>query len=125
MFLFKRRRPEERRQYPRINDASEVKYQLSNEPMRPECRAKDISEAGVRFGLYPRLEPGTTLRLGLFLRDLVGPTLILGRVAWIRETSGQGGLYEAGVAFEGLSDSLRAKIQGHIQALSASRQEVS
>jgi hypothetical protein len=119
MNLFKRKRPEERRRYPRVNDSSEINYQVSNEPMRLECRAKDISESGVRFGLYQRLEPGTTLRLGLFLKNLVGPTLFLGRVAWIRETPGRGSLYEAGVAFEGLSDSLRAKILGHLQALSA------
>lgn len=119
MSFFGHKQTSERRQSARVADSFEVHYQVPNEPMRLECASRDISEEGMRFGLYQRLEVGAVLKFALYLRGLAGPTWLFGHIAWTRETSAQKHLYEAGVRFIGLDAGLRSKLQGYLRGLPA------
>jgi c-di-GMP-binding flagellar brake protein YcgR len=121
MGLFKRREPErgaERRRYPRVTNSLRVNYQIANEILHSDCRTQDISEGGIRLSLYQKLATGTTLKLYIYLQDIAEPVLVLGRVAWIRETPGREYPHDAGIEFDFIDPALRVKIRDYIQTIS-------
>ena len=124
MGIFNRKKPVEdkrtgeRRRFSRMSDSLRINYQIAGKVLCSSCRSKDISEGGVRFGLYQELEIGTTLKLGICLQDLAEPTLLIGTIAWSKETSVKEYPCEAGVEFDIFDPTLRSKIQNHIQAIS-------
>jgi len=124
MRIFQRKKPvedkktEERRRYSRISNSLRINYQIANEDLRSTCRSADISEGGIRFSLYQKLEIGTTLKLGIYLQGSTEPVLAIGTVVWTKETPGKEYPFEAGIEFNVFDPSLRSKIQNHIQGIS-------
>ena len=113
----------ERRRHPRIRVFLKIDYQMTDEIPRLNCASKDISEGGIRFGLFQRIAPGTPLKLKVYLEDTAEPVEILGKVTWAQETPGQDFPYEVGIAFDPSSSSPVAKIKDFIQNISVERRE--
>lgn len=120
MKLFKRRKPvaAERRRFVRISNQVRINYEIANEGPRSNCRSKDISESGIRFSLYQRLEVKTPLKLFIYLEEAAAPICVIGEVAWIRETSGEEYPYEVGIEFSFADSAFRTKIKNLIQSIS-------
>ena len=76
------RKNKERRRYVRISDSLRISYRLAADALRTNCRSTDISEGGIRFSLYEKLEIGDTLKLEIQLKDSVEPLYAVGRIAW-------------------------------------------
>ena len=49
----------ERRRHPRVRVFLKIDYQITDEIPRLNCASRDISEGGIRFGLFQKIEPGT------------------------------------------------------------------
>jgi len=124
MRLFNRKKPvsdrknEERRRYVRISDSLKINYRIATYALRSNCRSADISEGGIRFNLYQKLEIGATLKLEIYLKDSAEPLSAIGRVAWTKETPGKEYPFEAGIEFNVFAPSFRSEIKNHIQSIS-------
>ena len=127
MGLFKRKKPvgdkenKERRRYARISDSLKINYRLAADALRTNCRIADISEGGIRFNLYQKLEIGDTLKLEIHLKDSAEPLYAIGMVAWTRETFGKEYPFEAGIEFDVFSPYFRTEIKNHIQNISINK----
>jgi hypothetical protein len=113
----------ERRRHPRIRVFLKIDYQITDEIPRLNCAARDISEGGIRFGLFQRIEPGTPLRLKVYLEETAEPVEIFGKVTWAQETPGKDFPYEVGIVFEPHLSSPIDKIKKFIQNISVERRE--
>lgn len=113
----------ERRRHPRVRVFLKIDYQITDEIPRLNCASRDISEGGIRFGLFQRIELGTPLKLKIYLEDTAEPAEVVGKVTWAKETPGQDFPYEVGIAFEPHASSPIAKIKNFIQNISVERQE--
>lgn len=118
-----RARGRERRRHPRIRVFLKIDYQITDEIPRLNCASKDISEGGIRFGLFQKIEPGTPLKLKIYLEDTTEPVEVVGKVTWAKETPSQDFPFEVGIAFDSFSSSPIAKIKNFIQNISVERQE--
>jgi hypothetical protein len=121
VWLFKKKEPEkkgiERRRYPRITSSLRVNYEDANHILHSDCRTGDISEGGIRLNLYQKLERGATLKLYIHFEGMAEPMLVLGKVAWTRETPGMEYPRDAGIEFDLIDPALRVKIGDHVQGL--------
>ncbi len=115
-------RKHERRRHPRIRVFLKLDYQITDDIPRLNCATRDISEGGMRFGLFQKIEPGTLLKLKVYLQDTSEPVDIFGKVTWIKETPGKDFPYEVGIAFDPQSCPL-TKIKNFIQNISVERTE--
>ena len=102
----------------RINNLLRIEYQLGSDTKHPNCRSEDISDTGIRFDLYQKLEVGVSLKLWIFLQDLAEPVLAFGKVAWIKETPGKEYPFEAGIEFSLMDLTSSSKIKNHIHHIS-------
>jgi len=108
----------QKRQYQRIEKFVRVNYQLTNESqIRIDCCSRDISERGIRFGLYQYLKVGTSLKLYIYLEDKPEFFCVMGKVVWIKEVEGDYP-YEVGVNFDFVTPSFRDKIIEIIKKIS-------
>jgi c-di-GMP-binding flagellar brake protein YcgR len=107
----------QRRRHERISILLRLNYEAANGILRYNCCSKDISEGGVRFGLYQRLESGTALKLQIYLQDSAEPVLTFGKVAWMKETPGREYPYEVGIKFDEFYVPAISKIKNHIQSI--------
>lgn len=114
---------ERRRRHERISILLRINYEVSNQIPRYNCYSKDISEGGVRFGLYQNLEVATPLKLQIFLRDPLEPVLAFGRVAWMKETPGKEYPFEVGIKFDEFCTPAISKIKDHIQSILIEKRE--
>jgi len=127
MGLFNRKKPvgdrknKERRRYVRISDSLKINYRLAADALRTNCRSTDISEGGIRFNLYQKLEIGDTLKLEIYLKGSAEPLLGIGMVAWTRETSGKEYPFEAGIEFNIFAHSFLNEIKTHIQSITINK----
>ena len=112
-----------RRRHERISILLRINYEAPNDIPRYNCFSKDISEGGVRFGLYQNLAVATPLKLQIYLRDPLEPVLAFGKVAWMRETSGSEYPFEVGIKFDEMCVPAIAKIKDHIQGILIERNE--
>jgi hypothetical protein len=113
----------ERRRHPRIRVFLKIDYQITDEIPRLNCASRDISAGGIRFGLFQKIDPGTPLRLKVYLEDTAEPVEVAGKVTWAKETPGQDFPFEVGIAFDAFSSSPIDKIKNFIQNISVERQE--
>lgn len=113
----------ERRRHPRVRVFLKIDYQITDEIPRLNCAARDISEGGIRFGLFQNIAPGTPLKLKIYLEDTAEPVNILGTVTWAKETPGKDFPYEVGITFEPQFLAPISKIKNFIQNISVERQE--
>jgi hypothetical protein len=113
----------ERRRHPRIRVFLKIDYQITDEIPRLNCEARDISEGGIRFGLFQQIASGTPLKLKIYLDNAAEPVDILGKVTWAKETPGKDFPYEVGIVFEPHLSSPIDKIKKFIQNISVERQE--
>ena len=113
----------ERRRHPRVRVFLKIDYQITDEIPRLNCASRDISEGGIRFGLFQKITLGTPLKLKIYLEDTAEPAEVVGKVTWAKETPGQDFPYEVGIAFEPHTSSPIAKIKNFIQNISVERQE--
>jgi len=123
MGLFNRKKPvkhrknNERRRYGRISVSLKINYRLATDALRTNCRSTDISEGGIRFNLYQKLEIGDALKLEIHLKDSSEPLYAIGMVAWTRGTSGKEYPFEAGIEFNVFARSFLNEIKTHIQSI--------
>ena len=117
------RKTSERRRHPRVRVFLKIDYQITDEIPRLNCAARDISEGGIRFGLFQKITPGTPLKLKIYLEDTVEPVDILGKVTWAQETPGKDFPYEVGITFEPEASHPISKIKNFIQNISVERRE--
>ncbi len=113
----------ERRRHPRIRVFLKIDYQITDEIPRLNCAARDISEGGIRFGLFQKIEPGTQLKLKVYLEETAEPVELLGKVTWAQETPSKDFPYEVGIAFEPHTSSPIEQIKKFIQNISVERRE--
>lgn len=113
----------ERRRHPRIRVFLKIDYQMSDEIPRLNCATRDISESGIRFGLFQKIEPGIPLKLKVYLEDTVEPVEISGKVTWAQETPGKDFPYEVGIAFEPHVTSSIEQIKKFIQNISVEKRD--
>ena len=113
----------ERRRHPRIRVFLKIDYQITDEIPRLNCSSRDISEGGIRFGLFQRIENGTPLKLKVYLEYTAVPVELFGKVAWARETPGRDFPYEVGIEFDPAFPSSIATIKEFIQNISVERRE--
>lgn len=106
-----------RRRHERISILLRINYEAGNDIPRYNCYSKDISEGGVRFGLYQKLQVATPLKLQIYLQDPLEPVLAFGRVAWIKETPGKEYPFEVGIKFDEFCAPAISKIKDHIQSI--------
>ena len=121
MGLFNRKPSEgkkELRKYNRISRSLRVDYQIGIDIPRLDCRAKDISEGGMRLNLNQRLALGTFLKLYIYFQDAKEPVLIWGKVVGSRESPSMEYPFDTGIQFDFIDDSLRSKIQSYMQSIS-------
>ena len=127
MRLFNRKKPigdrknKERRRYVRISDSLKINYRLAADALRANCRSADISEGGIRFNLYQKLEIGDTLKLEIYLKGSAEPLSAIGMVAWTRETPGKEYPFEAGIEFNVFAHSFLNEIKTHIQSITINK----
>ena len=114
---------ERRRRHERISILLRINYEVANEIPRYNCYSKDISEGGVRFGLYQNLEIATPLKLQIYLRDPLEPVLTFGKVAWMKETPGKEYPFEVGIKFDEFCVPAISKIKDHIQSIFIEKRE--
>ena len=81
----------------------------------------DLSEGGIRVESINPLEPGTKLKLSLYLPDRPNPLQVEGVVVWSRKIRGEKkeekGYLGVGVEFEELDPPNRDVIRGMLKAL--------
>ena len=127
MGLFNRKKPvgdrknKERRRHVRISDSLKINYRLAADALRTNCRIANISEGGIRFNLYQKLEIGDTLKLEIHLKDSSEPIYAIGMVAWTREASGKEYPFEAGIEFNVFAHSFLDEIKTHIQSITINK----
>lgn len=112
-----------RRRHERISILLRINYEAPNDIPRYNCFSKDISEGGVRFGLYQKLVVATPLKLQIYLRDSMEPVFTFGKVAWMRETPGSEYPFEVGIKFDEMCVPAIVKIKDHIQSILIERDE--
>ena len=112
-----------RRLHERISILLRINYEAPHDIPRYNCYSKDISEGGVRFGLYQKLQVATPLKLQIYLQDPSEPVLALGKVAWLKETFGKEYPFEVGIQFDELCSPTIAKIKDHIKSILIERKE--
>jgi c-di-GMP-binding flagellar brake protein YcgR len=112
-----------RRRHERISILLRINYEAANGISRYNCRTKDISEGGVRFGLYQRLKISMALKIHIYLQGAAESVLLLGSVAWIKETSGKEYPYEVGIKFDECCVPSISKIKDHIQSILIEKKE--
>ena len=123
MGLFNRKKPvsdrknEERRRHVRISDSFRLNYRIAPDGLHSSCCSADISEGGIRFNLYQKLEIGALLKLEIYLKGSAEPLSAIGRVAWIKETPGKEYPFEAGIEFSVFAHSFLNEIKIHIQRI--------
>ena len=120
MGLFK---PKESRKYPRVSNSLRVNYQVADGTLYRDCLTEDISDLGIRLNLFRQLEVGTTLKLSIYFQNVAQPTLVIGKVAWIKKTTGKEYPYEAGIEFTLFDPSFLPKIKNHIQSISKEKKD--
>lgn len=113
----------ERRRHPRIRLFVKVDYQISDEVSQLNCTSRDISEGGLRFGLFQKIEPGTRLKLKVYLTDKKEPLELLGKAVWTKETPGKDYPYEAGIAFDSLSSVSLTRVKDLVDNIAIEKQE--
>ena len=127
MGLFNRKKPvkhrknKERRKYVRISAPLKINYRIATDGLRSSCRSADISEGGIRFNLYQKLEIGDILKLEIYLKDSAEYLSAIGRVVWTKETLGKEYPFEAGIEFDIFSPYFRSEIKNHIQSISINK----
>jgi len=112
-----------RRRHERVSILLRINYEAPNDIPRYNCYSRDISEGGVRFGLYQKLEISTPLKLQIYLHDPSEPVLAFGRIAWIRETPGKDYPFEVGIKFDDFCAPAIGKIKDHIQSILIEKRE--
>jgi len=123
LFFWRKTEGRERRRHPRIRVFLKIDYQITDGIPRLNCASRDISEGGIRFGLFQRIEPGTPLKLKIYLEDTAEPVEVVGKVTWAQETQGKDFPFEVGIAFDPRSSSPIGKIKNFIQNISVERPE--
>jgi Tfp pilus assembly protein PilZ len=113
----------QRRRHERISILLRINYEAVNDIPRYNCYSKDISEGGVRFGLYQKLKVVTPLKLQIYLRDPLEPVVTFGKVAWIKETAGKEYPFEVGIEFDAFCTPAISKIKDHIQSILIEKRE--
>jgi len=126
MFIFRKKKQDkdsnkENRGSSRINNLLRIQYQLGTDTLYPNCRSKDVSDTGIRFDLFQRLEVGASLKLGIYLQDHAEPVLVFGKVAWVKETPEAEYPFEAGIKFDLMAPTVSSKIKEHIHHISISK----
>lgn len=113
----------QRRRHERIGILLRINYEVGDDIPRYNCFSKDISEGGVRFGLYQKLETLTPLKLQIYLDDSPEPVSAFGKIAWIRETPGKEHPLEVGIEFDEFCIPVISKIISRIKNILIERKE--
>lgn len=113
----------ERRRHPRIRVFLKIDYQIADDISHLNCSTRDISEGGLRFGLFQKITPGTPLKLKVHLADKKEPLEIVGKAIWAKETPGKNFPYEVGIAFESLPPHSLDQVKQLIDNISIEKQE--
>lgn len=108
----------ERRVFPRVSFNVEVNYKIQSSLKEiPDSMAdsKNISEGGVCFVAFERLNPGTILNLRLLLPDSKQLIYVTGRVVWVEEFTvgnlNSSKAYETGIEFVFIREKDRERIK--------------
>lgn len=112
-----------RRKHERVSILLRINYEAAGDIPRYNCYSKDISEGGVRFGLYQKLEVATPLKLHIYLHDSLEPVLAFGKVAWVKEACGREYPFEVGIEFDEFYAPAISKIKNHIQSILIEKKE--
>ena len=76
--------PSEKRQFTRIKDTIKITYRTPKGYLQTESSSIDISEGGIRFPVFHKLDLGSPIELTIFLPNNP-PIIVNGTVMWIRE----------------------------------------
>ncbi len=114
----KKEKKDPRRRHERISILLKINYESPNGILRYNCSSKDVSEGGVCFGLFQKLEIETPLKLHILLQDSPETLFTFGKVAWIRETPGKEYPFQVGIKFDEFCGFAISKIKDHIQSIS-------
>lgn len=113
-----RKNNDRRCRHHRIYILLRINYQAANGVSRYNCNTKDISEGGVCFGLYQPLEIGMALKIQIYPQNSTESIVLLGSVAWIKETPGKEYPYEVGIKFDEFCGPAISRIKDQIQSIS-------
>lgn len=84
---------DDRRKYPRIDLAFDVKYNTTDEPKARNSNAQNVSTGGVAFKTEKQYSEGTYVRVKLSQPDLTNELEFVGRV--VRSLDREGSIYTA------------------------------
>lgn len=114
----------DKRQYVRFNVDAKVNFQIQKKGNEfspvASAQAKNVSIKGVCFVSRTKIEPGSFLRLEIFLPEFTKPIHVEGQVQWARPfQQGQEPSYEVGVKLFIIDESDQAKFVTYISKLTA------
>ncbi len=109
---------QEKRKYPRLKAAVDVKYTVIGKPGEIKVFSQDISAGGLCIITEEQLVADTPLQLKIRIPDLKDPIAALARVVW--QQKGEAGgerakeYFKTGIEFTGISDFDRFNINRYI-----------
>lgn len=72
----------ERRQYPRLNKSTIVRFRFPGSHLGMSSRSEDVSEGGIRVAVLQRLDLGMNLDLNFKLEDCADSITARAKIIW-------------------------------------------
>ena len=109
-------KPENKREFIRVPECSDIFYEATSDGKKKKSEAKDISQSGIRFFVEADLAVGSVIEVSLSLERLEFSFTAPAEVRWSKEIV-KGKRYEIGVKFLNVPDVTTKKLINYIQAV--------